>query len=209
MTSDLETNPDVRAKPNRYVPLPPMLELSLRESPIVSRVIDDWSEIALPDCWIVAGAVFQSFWNREFGLSAVHGINDVDLVYFDSADLTDETENDHCLRINAFFDDLGVRIDVKNEARVHLWYENAFGYPINAYHSVESAMETFPTTAGAIGIRPKGQALEAFAPFGFEDLMNLVIRPNKVQITRDIYEKKIARWQPNWPRVRFLGWNDV
>jgi hypothetical protein len=70
-------------------------------------------------------------------------------------------------------------------------------------------METFPTAAGAVGVRPAGKSLEAFAPFGFDDLMNLVIRPNKRQITRDIYDAKVARWQPNWPRVRYLDWDDA
>lgn len=70
-------------------------------------------------------------------------------------------------------------------------------------------METFPTTAGSIGVRANGQALEAFAPFGFDDLMNLIIRPNKRQITRSIYEEKVACWKRIWPRVKYLEWGDI
>ena len=191
------------------VPLPPELESSLRDNPVVSSVFDSWAELALPNCWMVAGAVFQSFWNRVHGFSPLHGMSDVDLIYFDVDDLTEETETKHSLRINRRYDYLNIRFDVKNEARVHLWYEDRFGYPIAAYTSAEAAMETFPTTAGSIGVRPNGQALEAFAPFGFDDLMNLIIRPNKRQITRGIYEEKVARWKQNWPRVRYLEWDDV
>lgn len=194
---------------NMYVPLPRKIESSLRRSPVVSRVFDDWTKLALPNCWIVAGAVFQSFWNSEHGFSPLHGINDIDLIYFDPDDLTEETENEHAIRINELLTDLGLRVDVKNEARVHLWYESSFGYPIDAYRSAEAAMETFPTTAGTIGVRPVGQALEAFAPYGFDDLLNLVIRPNKRQITEAIYATKVARWKPHWPRVRFLDWDDA
>ena len=192
----------------KFVPLPPKLESSLRDNPIVSQVFDEWTDLALPNCWLVAGAVIQSFWNREYGFSPIHGINDIDIIYFDASDLTEETENEHYERINSRFEDFGIRFDVKNEARVHLWYEERFGYPIVAYDSAEAAMETFPTTAGSIGVRHNGQALEAFAPFGFDDLMNLVVRPNKRQITRSIYEKKVERWRSNWPQVKYLGWDD-
>ena len=192
-----------------YLPLPQELESSLRNSPIVSRVFDGWSELALPNCWMVAGAVCQSFWNSKYGFSPLHGISDIDLIYFDADDLTEEAENNHSLRINSRYEDIGVRVDVKNEARVHLWYEDRFGYPIDAYTSAEAAMETFPTTAGSIGVRPDGQAIEAFAPYGFDDLMDLVIRPNKRQITRTIYEDKVARWRLHWPLVTYLDWDEV
>jgi len=195
-------------KLTRTIPLPPIVETALRESPITAPVFGDWSELGLPNCWVVAGAVFQTFWNSAHGFSPLHGIRDIDLIYFDPDDLTEETENDNAMRINSRFHDLGVRFDVKNEARVHQWYEDRFGYAINPYTSAESAMETFPTTAGAIGVRTAGQELEAFAPFGFDDLLNLVIRPNKRQITRSIYAEKVERWAPYWPRVKFLDWED-
>ena len=142
------------------------------------------------------------------GYSPLHGINDIDLIYFDPDDLSEDTENKQSIRINNCYEGLGIKFDVKNEARVHLWYEGRFGYPINAYTAAESAIETFPTTAGAIAVRPNGQGLESFAPFGFDDLMNLVIRPNKRQITKEIYLDKVARWEPNWPRVKFLSWEE-
>ena len=192
-----------------YVPLPENLESALRANPIVSRAFGNWEDIALPNCWMVAGAVFQSFWNQEHGFPPLRGIADIDLIYFDADDLSEHKENEHYVRINEFFADENIRFDVKNEARVHLWYEDRFGYPIDAYTSAEAAMETFPTTAGAIGVRCTRRKLEAFAPFGFDDLMNLIIRPNKRQITRSIYEDKVARWKPNWPRVNYLEWNEA
>jgi hypothetical protein len=192
-----------------FVPLPPNVETSLRANPIVATVFDGWSELALPNCWLVAGAVVQSYWNHVHGFQPQHGINDIDLIYFDPDDLTEEKESQHAARINNRYQDLGIRFDVKNEARVHLWYEERFGYPINAYTSAEAAMETFPTTAGAIGVRAAGNKLEAFAPFGFDDLVNLVVRPNKRQITQAIYAEKVARWEPHWPRVKFVEWDDL
>ena len=143
------------------------------------------------------------------GFPPLHGVSEVDLIYFDPSDLTEESESQHATRIGIFYEGLPVRFDVKNEARVHLWYESRFGYAINPYKSAESAIDTFPTTAGAIGIRPVGDEIESYAPFGFDDLMGLVVRPNKCQITRDIYAKKVTRWKSHWPMLNIIEWDDA
>jgi hypothetical protein len=189
--------------------LPHELEKALRDNPVASTLLDNWEKLNLPNCWLVAGAVVQSYWNSAHGYSPIHGVSDADIAYFDSNDLTEESEADHERRISNIFDTLPVRFDVKNEARVHLWYEECFGYPIDAYTSVKAAIDTFPTTAGSIGIRPLGEDIECYATFGFEDLLNLIVRPNKRQVTRSIYAKKVVRWQTIWPRLKIIAWEDA
>lgn len=188
--------------------LPNKLEESLRDNAVISTLLNDWTEIGLANCWIVAGAVVQSYWNKVHGFSPLHGVSDVDIVYFDSRDLSEESEACHSVRISNLYKGLPVRFDIKNEARVHLWYGSRFGYPIDAYSSAEAAIDTFPTTAGAIGIRPVGDAIECYASFGVDDLVELVVRPNKRQITRSIYTKKVARWRSVWPRLNIVEWDD-
>ena len=103
------------------------LQAILSRSPLVAAIVDRWSDIRLPDCWLVAGCLAQTVWNEAFGLPATHGISDVDLVYFDGDDLSQGAEASHAARIRALFADLGLWVDVKNEARVHLWYAEKFG----------------------------------------------------------------------------------
>lgn len=181
----------------------------MQQSPVVSKIFSRWSDLNLPNCWLVAGAVVQSHWNHAHGFPSDQGIKDIDIVYFDQADLSQETEWEHALRINGLYGDLGIGVDVKNEARVHLWYEGRFGYPIDAYSSVESAIATFPTTAGSIGIRPNDHGYESIAPFGFDDLINLIVRPNKIQVTPSIYAEKVCRWKKIWPLLEFIEWDDA
>ncbi len=169
----------------------------------------NWDRVALPNCWIVAGVVVQSYWNQAHGCPALHGLSDVDIVYFDAGDLSEETEAEHAARINSLFADTQIKFDVKNEARVHLWYEDRFGYPIESYSSVEAAIDTFPTTAGAIGVRPYGDRIECYSSFGYDDLMGLIVRPNKRQITPDIYARKIERWKSFWPLLKIVEWDDA
>jgi uncharacterized protein len=182
------------------------LRAIVRHSPILTAVLDRWADIGLPDCWLVAGALAQTVWNEAFDLPPTHGILDVDLVYFDD-DLSGDTEARHSARIRALFSDLSVWIDVKNEARVHLWYETKFGRAAHPYVSTEDAITTFPTTATSIGLQPRSNRLHLFAPFGLTDLFGLVVRANKKQITRSIYEAKVMRWLAQWPRLHVVPWD--
>jgi hypothetical protein len=78
--------------------------------------------------------------------------------------------------------DIPLEFDVKNQARVHLWYEKKFGYPIQPYRSVEAAINTWPTTATAIAARIDECGYKICAPFGLNDLLGMIVRPNKTQI---------------------------
>ncbi len=184
------------------------LEEAVESSPVLRPVLDNWGLIDLPDCWLVAGAVAQTVWNQRHGFASDFGISDIDLIYHDAADLSEESEADNCSRINQVFQSIPIRFDVKNEARVHLWYATRFGHPIDRYKSSSDAIATFPTTAGAVGICPSDIGIRIFAPFGLDDLFGLMIRPNKVQITRAVYEAKVDRWRSLWPKLTIYDWGD-
>ena len=178
----------------------------ISQSPLLAPVLARWVSVKLPDAWLVAGALAQTVWNRLHGFPAETGIADIDLVYHDATDLSEAAEISHAKRIGALFRDLPLRFDVKNEARVHLWYAEKFGYPIEPYPSSEAAIASFPTTATAVGLRPGQAGYDVAAPFGLDDLMSLIVRPNKRQITEAIYHAKVARWRQIWPQLTVLPW---
>ncbi len=180
----------------------------LRGSPVIRTLLERWNEIGLPDGWLAAGAVAQTVWNHAFKLSWTHGLSDIDIVYFDALELSEDTEARHAARVNALFPELPVRIDLKNQARVHAWYQSRFSYPIQPYASVEDAIATFPTTVTAIGVRPEGDHLRLVAPFGVADLLNLTVRANRRQITRPVYEAKVKRWLSFWPHLHIVAWDE-
>ncbi|WP_242126639.1 nucleotidyltransferase family protein [Sphingobium sp. Sx8-8] len=180
----------------------------IRRSPILHLVLNRWSSIALPNCWVSGSAIAQTVWNASYGFPADHGLVDIDLVYFDDSDLSARREEMLAQRVRSLVPGLPVWIDAKNEARVHLWYADKFGYEIPPYMSVEQAIATFPTTAGAVAVRPSPAGLEIFAPFGLADMLGCTVRPNKAQITRSIYEAKVARWRAFWPELTIVPWDD-
>ena len=180
---------------------------AVSQSPLLSPFLENWAVIDLPDCWLVAGALAQTYWNSRFGRAPTHGIADIDIVYFDANDLSERAESRNAARIRAAFSDVPAWIDVKNQARVHLWYGDRFGFDIEPYESVSEAITTFPTTATSIGICRQNDRIALDAPFGLTDLVDAVVRPNKTQVSREVYENKAERWQALWPELTVIGWD--
>ena len=184
------------------------MENRVSASPLLRPILDRWDDIRLPDAWLVAGAVAQTVWNEKLGFPPDYGIRDVDIVYFDGDDLRADSETREEQRVRSLFAGLPVAFDVKNEARVHLWYAAKFGRAIPPYRSTEDAIATFPTTATAIGVRPAEGRLEVTAPFGLTDLLGLVVRPNKAQVTQQVYDAKVTRWRDLWPGLDIRPWDE-
>jgi hypothetical protein len=160
----------------------------------------------LEQYYIGAGCITQSIWNYLCGFPLDTGIKDIDFVYYDS-DLSYDKECEVIETVKKLFSGLPFSIDIKNQARVHLWYEQHFGYPIKPYESLEDAINSWPTTATAIGLRRNADGeYKIYAPFGLNDLFGLTVRANKVQITKEIYEKKANRWIAIWPELTVIPW---
>ena len=179
----------------------------LHGSPVLWDCLERLAGLGLPDCWLGAGCVAQTVWNAAHGKPPAADIGDYDVVYFDGSDLTEEGERGVAVSVQQAMADLPVAVDVKNQARVHLWYRQRFGYDIVPYTSTEDAIETWPTTATAIGVRLAHGGPQVFAPFGLDDLLGLVVRTNRVQITPEIYRGKVARWIRDWPNLTVLPWD--
>ncbi|HEU5187945.1 MAG TPA: nucleotidyltransferase family protein [Candidatus Saccharimonadales bacterium] len=183
------------------------LERTLAKSKIVSKVLELAPQLELPNWYLGAGAICQTIWNELHGFSLNHGIKDYDLVYFDT-DISAEAQDRFIQKGKELFAGLPVEVELTNEARVHLWYKEEVGKDIQPYASTEDAINTWPTTASAVGVRyERGQFL-VYAPRGLNDMMSLTIRANKGQITREVYEKKVARWQQVWPKLTVTPWDE-
>jgi hypothetical protein len=176
-------------------------------NPAVTRVLGLAEQWALPGWYLAAGCLFQTVWNVLDGHEPARGIRDYDLVYFDDRDLSWEAEDEVIRRCASDADAVaGVEVEVRNEARVHLWYEQHFGVPCAPYASTEDAIASFPGQACCVGVRTAGGETTVFAPFGLDDLFGFVLRPNPVLAPRHVYEAKAARWQRLWPRLTVVPW---
>ncbi len=158
-------------------------------------------ELSLPDSWLVSGALFQTIWNIHSDHPPERGIKDYDIFYFDP-DTSWKAEDAAIRRAKALFESLDVEIEVRNQARVHLWYEEKFGLPYPRLSRATEGIDRFLHRNAQVGIRPRGAGFEIYAPHGFEDIATMTVRPNPTanfQVER--YAEKARRWKLLWPRL--------
>jgi uncharacterized protein len=182
------------------------LEAMVRGNPVARALMDRLPELGLPAWYLGAGGVAQTVWNHLHGFPATHGISDYDVVYFDPGDLSESGEAAVEARVVSLLGDDVAKLDVTNEARVHVWYERRFGRPLAPYRSVEHAIATWPTTATSIGIRTQAGEVAVCAPFGLADLFSMTVRANTALIDHPVYDAKATRWRGVWPRLTVLPW---
>ncbi|GLY97422.1 nucleotidyltransferase family protein [Actinoplanes sp. NBRC 103695] len=183
------------------------LRSALSRNEVLIEVLERAAALDLPGWYLTAGCVFQTVWNGVTGRPPGHGIRDYDLFYFDAGDLSWEAEDRVIAASARVFADLPAEVEVRNEARVHLWYEQKFGVPCPPYSSTEAAIDSFAATTCCVGVRlePDGQ-WRVYAPHGLADIFDLVLRPNPVLAPREVYETKAARWRELWPELTVLPW---
>ncbi len=183
---------------------------ALRTNRSIQLVLERTEKLRIPNWYLGSGSIAQTVWNVEHGFDPEHGIRDYDLLYYDARDLSYEAEDVVIQKGKELFEDIAIPVEIRNEARVHLWFEEHFGYPIEPYISIENAIGTFPTTATSVGITKKpGGTIEVYAPFGLDDIFNMVVRPNKIQSTEKRYRDKVGGWAAIWPKLTVVPWDEA
>lgn len=180
----------------------------LKGSKNIVRILAAASESGMSDWYLGGGCIAQTVWNHLHGFPPEAGIKDYDLVYYDPEDLSEEGEERRQRLTEKSLS--GIEIEVVNQARVHLWYGKEFGKDILQFKSAEEAIDTWPTTATAIGVRmdEKG-GFEIYSPFGLDYLFGMVARANKAKITEDVFLGKTARWKAVWPKLKIIPWDEA
>jgi hypothetical protein len=152
----------------------------LVQAPGLMTVLRTARALDLPDWMVFSGAVYQPVWNHLTGRALEHGLNDYDLAYFDGSDLSWDAEDAVIRRAAGAFDPpLREQVEVRNQARVHLWFEDHFGEPYEPLRYSAEALTRFVAPAFAVGVRLRADdGFEVFAPFGLEDLFAMRLAHN-------------------------------
>lgn len=182
-------------------------EAILRGDPLVTAALEAARAFDLPGWRIVSGALYDTVWNALTDRPSGHGIKDVDLFYFDASDLSWEAEDAVIHQAAPSFDGLPLPVEIRNQARVHLWYEDHFGQPYPPLASCEEGIDRFACTTHAVGVRLcADDRLDLYAPFGLDDIFSFRLVPNRVLDNRATHEKKAARALPLWPELTVVPW---
>jgi len=162
-------------------------------------------ELAIPHAFLVAGCIFQTIWNITSGRTPDNDIKDYDIFYFDDSDLSWEAEDGVIRRCSELFADLGVVVEARNQARVHLWYEHRFGVAYPRLTSTEDGIDRFLIPATCVGLRPgRDDTIELYAPYGLDDLYAGILRPNPINDQPRLFKAKVASYRARWPWLRVM-----
>ena len=161
-------------------------------------------DLALPDAWLVSGCLVQTVWNMRTGRAVDYGINDYDVFYFDP-DTSWAAEDAVIRKLHGAFADLNVKVEARNQARVHLWYPGKHGLPYPPLNCSTEGIDRFLTSNTMIGIRRTSNGYDVYAPHGFDDTAGLIARPNPgANFSAANYTAKTARWKKLWPEITVL-----
>jgi hypothetical protein len=178
------------------------LDAILRGSPSVMHVLSTARHLDLPDWLLFSGAVYQPVLNHLTGRDPDYGIKDYDLAYFDAADLSYDAEDAVIRRAAAAFAPPFDRlVEVRNQARVHVWFEGKFGEPYAPLTSSAEALQRFVSATFAVAARLGADGrLMIVAPFGLDDLFALRMRPNPNRPTNG-FARAAASLKARWPEL--------
>jgi hypothetical protein len=174
-------------------------------NPVHAALLDEITTRHLPDAWIVAGSLTQTVWNVQTGRAIGYGINDYDVFYFDS-DLSWGAEDRVIATFREVSDRHGARIELRNQARVHLWYPQKHGTLYPALTRATEGIDRFLTRCTQIGIQRSADGrIDVYAPAGLADIAAMTVRPNRAaNFSAEAYRIKAARWQALWPELTVL-----
>ncbi|MDO1559586.1 nucleotidyltransferase family protein [Brevundimonas sp. 2R-24] len=181
------------------------LDQIVRASPTLMRVLRGVREVGPPQWLLFSGGVYQTVWNAVTGRDPDYGLKDYDVGYFDP-DTSWDAEDVWIKRVaDAFDEPLKFQVELRNQARVHLWFEDRFGEPYSPLASTGEALERFVCPAFSVGIRLEpDDRLTIAAPFGLDDVFGMVLRPNPNRPLAKGWERVTASAKARWPECQVV-----
>ena len=161
----------------------------VRADPDLMHVLTTVRGLGLDDWRVFSGAVYQCVWNAVTGRPVGYGRKDYDLGYFDP-DTSWDAEDAVIKRVAAAFDEpFRSEVEVRNQARVHLWFMDRFGEPYEPLTGTDEADDT----------------ISIAAPFGLEDVFSMTLRPNPDRPLARGWDKTVASARSRWPELTVIA----
>jgi hypothetical protein len=179
----------------------------IRADPGLMRLLERLRMLDLPQWRLVAGCLYQTVWNALTDRPRGTGIKDYDVIYFDADDLSWEAEDAVIQRVAAVTRDCVGPVQVRNQARVHLWFADRFGCNYPQLRCAEESLRYYASFVHAVGVRlTADDHLDVAAPFGLDDVFAMRIRPNHALDNAVSHTDKAAMAKATWPQVVIEPW---
>jgi hypothetical protein len=170
-------------------------------NPLNAEISRRLPALGLSQCMLTAGCLFQAVWNCQSEQSPGWGVKDYDVFYFDD-DLSWEAENEVIQAAQRLFQDLEANIEIKNQARVHLWYNQRFGGAYPQLQSAKDGIDRYLIAGTCIGLNVVTG--ELYAPNGLADTQSGLLRINPKNPKPALFEQKAKSYQARWPWLKII-----
>lgn len=181
----------------------------IRQNKDLMLILDYLVKLNLPNFYIAAGSIFQTIWNYYDKKELNYGIKDIDIIFYDSNNLTKKDEKALEEKIINHFKEIALNyeFDVHNEARMHLWKKENENKNIKQYKNSEDAIDKWIATVHAIGITKVNNQIKIYAPYGLSDIFSKTIRPIKHKAnSKELYDKKVESWKKRFDNLNIIEW---
>ena len=153
----------------------------------------------LNDWCLAAGFVRNLIWDKLHGYQDLTPLNDIDLVYYDKASISEEIDLaiEQTLILKS-----PLPWSVKNQARMHTRNNDS------PYTSVCNAMRFWVEVETAIGVRLSDNGdVELVAPFGLESCFSYTVTVNPKRVKLADFEQRVKRkrWLELWPGLKVIN----
>ena len=174
----------------------------VRRDPNLMQVLRTVCDLDLPDWRLFSGAVYQGVWNDLTGRPVGFGVKDYDIGYFDP-DTSWDAEDVWIKRVaDSFEEPLRSQVEVRNQARVHLWAPQKFGEDFAPLSCTDDAPARFVAPAFAVGVRLEADdSISVLASYGLSDVFDMVIRPTPKRGKAKGWDAIIAKLKTRWPEL--------
>ena len=181
-----------------------LLEAVLAD-PGAAFVLRALPETGLPDAMLFSGAIYQNVWNALSGLPPGAGVSDYDVGYYDP-DLSWEAEDVWIKRCAPRFAGLDKEVEIRNQARVPLWFAKKYGVERRPLASTADAVSQFAAHAHAVGVFvDQTGELAVCAPYGLDDLFGFTVTVRQPLAAREAFLAKLDRQKAIWPLLTVKG----
>ena len=171
------------------------------ENVINIELVTRLPQLGLDQCMITAGCLFQTIWNHQSKLPLTWGIKDYDVFYFDK-DLSFEAENKIINSAQELFRDLDINVELKNQARVHLWYSSRFGGQYPKLESTKEGIDRYLISGTCLGLDVETHQI--YAPNGLSDTEQGILRINPKNYKLDLFYQKAKSYQDRWSWLEII-----
>ena len=138
------------------------------------------------------------------------GTKDIDLVYFDAMRCCPtKPRTPSSPGPNAHFAGLPLPVEVRNQARVHLWFEQRFGHPYPKLGSSADALTRFASrhrTRSASGFTPTADSMSLRRSASTTSSSFRIVPNRAIDNRRDACRKRRRAPERQWPEITVIPW---